>query len=197
MSDHVLEWLGAYRDGELHGSRLQQVEAHLAECEICQRELEALENITSWLQEAPAAEFTSPERFAAQVHLRLPYSKPAPSSRNLLEVGWWMIPVGLLAAWGFIATTYLVNDLLSFATNFGWLSGVSDWLWSGAPAAANWSMRLAQAGVLSGRSLELAVSTESFTRTALPQIGLQIAIALLYLSWVAIWWAHYRRQLTG
>lgn len=196
MSDHVIEWLSPYWDGELHGSRLQQVEAHLAECEICQKELEALENITGWLQEAPTAEFTSPERFAAQVSLRLPHSKPAPSKRNVLEVGWWMIPVGLLAVWGFVATTFLVHDLLSVATNLGLLSSVSDWLGSGAPAAANLSIRLAQAGILSGRSLDVAISTESFTRTVLPQITLQIAIALLYLSWVAIWWARHRRQLS-
>jgi anti-sigma factor RsiW len=197
MSDHVMEWLGPYWDGELHGSRLEQVEAHLAECEICQRELEALENITGWLQEAPTAEFTSPERFAAQVSLRLPHSKPAPSRRNVLEVGWWMIPVGLLAVWGFVATTFLVNDLLSLANNVGLLSSGSDWLWPDASAVASWSIRLARAGILSGRSLDLAISTESFTRTALPQIALQMAIALVYLSWVATWWARHRRRLAG
>ena len=30
MSKHVSEWLNAYHDGELHGSQLHQVEAHLA-----------------------------------------------------------------------------------------------------------------------------------------------------------------------
>ena len=35
-------------------------------------------------------------------------------------------------------------------------------------------------------------STETFTRTSLPQISLQVSIALLYLSWIAIWWARRR-----
>ena len=33
MSKHVIEWLNAYLDGELRDSQVQQVEAHLVECE--------------------------------------------------------------------------------------------------------------------------------------------------------------------
>ena len=52
MSNHVTEWLNAYLDGELHGSRLQHVEAHLAECDACQAELESLERLSSLLQKS-------------------------------------------------------------------------------------------------------------------------------------------------
>lgn len=194
MSDHVIEWLNAYLDGELHGSRLQRVEAHLAECEACQMELNSLESLSGFLQEAPTPQFISPERFAAQVSLRLPHSKPVASGKKVLEIGWWMIPVGLLAAWIFFSTTFLVNDILSAANNLGLLTGVSDGLGFIAPNAASWSARLGQIGILSGNSLDLAISTETFTRTTLPQIILQIAIALLYLSWIAIWWARHRLE---
>ena len=40
MSDHVIDWLSAYLDGELKGGRLQRVEEHLAGCRACREELE-------------------------------------------------------------------------------------------------------------------------------------------------------------
>jgi hypothetical protein len=56
------------------------------------------------------------------------------------------------------------------------------------------SATLGQLGLLSGNSLNWAETTEIFTRLSLPQIGLQISIALLYLSWIAIWWARHTRH---
>jgi predicted anti-sigma-YlaC factor YlaD len=197
MSKHITEWLSAYLDGELPGSRVYQVEAHLAECDVCQAELESWERLSGLLQEVPAPEFTPPERFAAQVSLRLPHQKTATSRKKILEVGWWMIPVGLLATWIFMSTSFLVSDILSTANTLGWLTGLSDWLVFGSSNQAYWSSTLGQFGVLSSNTLDLAASTETFTRTSLPQISLQVSIALLYLSWIAIWWARHQRQALG
>lgn len=194
MSKHVTELLNTYLDGELHGSRLHQVEDHLAECEACQAEFDALQGVSQLLHEVPTPDFTPPERFAAQISLRLPHSKPVTSARKALEIGWWMIPVGLLAAWVFINTAFLVNDMLSVANNFGLLTSVSDWMAFGTSNLAIWSTTLGQFGVLRGNTLDFAISTETFTRTSLPQLILHISIALLYLSWIAIWWARHRRQ---
>ena len=194
MSKHVTELLNTYLDGELHGSRLHQVEDHLAECEACQAEFDALQGVSQLLYEVPTPDFTPPERFAAQVSLRLPHSKPVTSARKALEIGWWMIPGGLLAAWVFINTAFLVNDMLSVANNFGLLTSVSDWMAFGTSNLAIWSTTLGQFGVLRGNTLDFAISTETFTRTSLPQLILHISIALLYLSWIAIWWARHRRQ---
>ena len=197
MSKHVTELLNTYLDGELHGSRLHQVEDHLAECEACQAEFDALQGVSQLLHEVPTPDFTPPERFAAQVSLRLPHSKPVTSARKALEIGWWMIPVGLLAAWVFINTAFLVNDMLSVANTFGLLTSVSDWMAFGTSNLANWSTTLGQFGVLRGNTLDFAISTETFTRTSLPQLILHNSIALLYLSWIAIWWARHRRQEQG
>lgn len=197
MSNHVTEWLNAYLDGELQGSRLDQVETHLAECQSCQAELESLDRLSVLLQEVPEPEFTPSERFAAQVGLRLPHSKPATSRKKVLEIGWWMIPVGLLATWIFINTSFWVRDVLSVADSFGLLTGISDWIILDTWNTAGWSARLGQFGVLSGTALDFVVSTEAITRASLPQISLQISIALLYLSWIAIWWARHRRQGHG
>ena len=51
---------------ELRSNRLQHVEAHLAECELCQAELKSLEGLSGLLHEVPAPSSRSSERFAAR-----------------------------------------------------------------------------------------------------------------------------------
>lgn len=194
MSEHVTEMLNAYRDGELRGDRLHRVEAHLAKCDVCLAELESLQGLSELLQELPIPAFAPPERFAAQVSLRLPPQRRAGSGRKFLEWAWWMIPVGVLATWAFMSTSFLVNDVLSAANSLGLLSSVSNWMIFGTSHMADWSNMLGQFGVLQGSILDLAEATEAITRMSLPQISLQVSMALLYLSWIAIWWTRQRRQ---
>lgn len=197
MPEHTSEWLNPYLDGELRGSRLRQVEAHLLECASCQAELDSLKRLSGWLSAAPAPEFTSTEHFAAQVSLRLPPRQTRMPRLKILEIGWWMIPVGLLCAWILINLSFLVGDVVSGATRLGLLTEASDWTVFGSSSPVYWSRLLAQAGILRGSSLNWASSIEALARTALPQITLQLWIALLYLSWLAIWWSRRRPHLAG
>ncbi len=200
MSSHVNEWLNAYHDGELHGNRLRFVEMHLAECELCQAELESLEGLSDLLHEVRAPEMISAERFAAQVNLRLPHSNKVVSGKKMSEFGWWMIPAGLLAAWVFVSTAFILSDVLSVAGNFGLLSSLSAWMTSGPANDVYVSTTIGQMGLLSANGLSWAEATETFTRISLPQIILQVSIALLYISWLAIWWVRHAlraRQETG
>ena len=197
MSKHVSEWLNAYHDGELRGSRLRAVEAHLAECDLCCAELESLESLSDVLHEVPAPEFTTTERFAAQVSLQLPHEQPRISRKQILEIGWWMMPVGLLAAWVFLATSTVLTDVLSAANQFGLLNSISNWMTSDTANEIYLSATLGQAGLLSGFSLNWAEATEAITRTSFTQLGLQISIALLYLSWIAVWWVRQVRRGPG
>jgi putative zinc finger protein len=197
MSNHVTEWLNAYFDGELTGSRLHQVEDHLAECEACQAELESLYSLSGLLQEVSAPGFSSPERLAAQVSLRLPHQPVVISRKQIIEFSWWTIPVGLLASWIFISTAFVIGDILSAASNLGLLSGISGWLGFGLSNDVYLSTTIGQLGLLSGNGLNWAEATETFTRMSLPQIIMQVSIALLYLSWIAIWWTRHQRQQPG
>jgi len=197
MSNHVTEWLNAYLDGELKGKRLHQVEEHLAECEACQAEFDSLQGVSSLLQEVPAPVLVSHERFVAQVNLQLSQRRKAPTRRKLLEVGWWMAPVGLLMAWIFISTTILIGDMVSVAENFGLLDDGTALLSSNTLDNSYWTSTLGQAGVLKDENLRWAESTESYTRNVLPQFVWQVSIAILYLAWIAIWWARHTRQGHG
>ena len=196
MSNHITEWLNAYLDGELKGKRLHQVEEHLAECDACQAEFESLQGISSLLQEVPAGEFIANETFVSQVNLLLP-QRPVVSTRHkVLEFGWWMVPVGLLTIWIFISTTILVSDVVSATNNFGLLDNVN-LLASDTSNNAYWTSTLGQFGLLQGDNLQWAETTESISRNLIPQIVLQVSIALLYLTWIAIWWARRMRQGNG
>lgn len=194
MSDHVSEWLNAYLDGELQGGRLHQVQAHLAECDACRAELESLQSLSALLHDVPAGEFTANERFVSQVNLLLPQKQIATPRRQLLEAGWWLIPIGLLAAWIFLSTTVLVSDMLSAANKFGLLDSNTALLVSGPSAGTYWTSMLGQVGLLEGEVLGWAQRTEGFTRNVLPQFIWQVSIALLYLTWIAVWWARRRQQ---
>ena len=194
MSDHVTEWLNAYFDGELSNGRLRQVEKHLAECETCRMELELLHRLSGLLQEAPEPEVPSPERFAAQVNLLLPQKRTAPPQHSLFEIGWWMIPVGLIAAWVFIGTASLLSDMVGTAKHAGLLNNTVASFISSSPGTPDLTSTLGAFGVLQGNSLRFAEMTESFTRDWFPQIVLQASVAVLYLAWIAVWWARHTRQ---
>jgi predicted anti-sigma-YlaC factor YlaD len=196
MSDHILEQLGAYLDGELNNREHQKVEKHLEECAICQEEYASLESLSSILSEAPLPDFPSPKDFSANVALHLPRKSIAPTRSKVLEISWWMAPIGLLTAWIFIITTNLIGEILGAANSFG-LVNISDLLGSSSSTQASWSATLSSFGLLGGSNLQWAQILESFIRTTVPQMIFQISIAILYLSWMAIWWARHTRQEFG
>lgn len=194
MSDHILELLGAYLDGELQGGQLRKVETHLEQCQSCQEEFRSLQDLSAMLHSTQATELPTPERLLAKVALRLPRTPVKPMSHRALEFSWWLAPVGLILIWIFLSTTFLVNNVVTTANELGLLSSASATLAFGSPVEAFWAGTLGQFGLLAGNSLQWAEATEAFTRTTLPQITWQVSIALLYLSWMAIWWARHTRQ---
>ncbi|MEW6404885.1 MAG: zf-HC2 domain-containing protein [Chloroflexota bacterium] len=197
MSEHVQEMLSAYLDGELRGSHLHRVEEHLAECQSCREELKSLQALSGLLKDVPAPEFMPQERFVAEVNLRLPRKTPSGTKRKAQDAGWWMIPVGLLAAWALISAVGLFGDVLSTAREFGLLNSAPQWLVPDSSTGAVWSGRLGDVGLLRGDSLEWVERTEAFTRSTLPSLIWQVSIGFLYLGWFAIWWARHTRQERG
>jgi anti-sigma factor RsiW len=197
MTEHVTAWLGAYHDGELHGHRRRQVEAHLAECATCRTELESLRALSALLQESPVAvEITSPERFVANVGLRLPRRPEQPAWQRALEAGWQLAPVGLLGAWTFAHAVFIVAGAVLFALRLGLGGDLVAWL----PQTAHQSTWLGEALSLSNAGLSDVgrIALQLLGRggplgwgTMLHLVSL-VVIGLLYWSWLASWWA--RRQ---
>jgi predicted anti-sigma-YlaC factor YlaD len=197
MTEHVTTWLGAYHDGELGGRRLRQVEAHLAHCAKCCAELESLRALAALLQESPAAEnLTSPERFVAQVGLRLPRRPERPAWQRVLETGWRLVPLGLLGTWAFVQTVFVVAGVVLVALRMGLGGDVA----AGLLPAAQQGLWPSAIFSLSGASLNdvdrmmlrlLSHGGPLGWGIMLNLIAL-VVIGLLYWSWLVSWWA--RRQ---
>ncbi|MCP4540966.1 MAG: hypothetical protein GY832_27845 [Chloroflexi bacterium] len=196
---HMTAWLGAYHDGELRGLRLQKVEAHLAHCEVCRAELAELQALTTLLQISPAPEtLLQPDRFAAQVGLRLSRRPAQPTWRRALEVGWRLTPVGLLGTLVFVQAALLVSGVILRALQFG----------LGSDVIASWLPATQQ-----GSWLTTALNLSSVNLNGLAQMASQllsnggplgwglmlnlasiVVIGLLYLSWMASWWARQQHN---
>jgi anti-sigma factor RsiW len=199
MSEHVTTWLGAYHDGELGGRRLRQVEEHLADCATCRAVLERLRALGALLQESPPAEdLMPPERFVAQVGLRLPRRPARPAWQRALHTGWRLMPAGLLGAWAFVQAVFVVAGLVLTALRLGLGGEVAASLLP-TPQGTPW---LAQVFALSGAGLNDVVQVMArLLKAGGPlgwgvtlNLGSLIAIGLLYWSWLASWWAHRQRR---
>ncbi len=197
MTEHITAWLAAYHDGELRGLRLRQVETHLAHCETCRTELKALQALTALLQESPVAEvITSPDRFVAQVGLRLPRRPVQPAWQRTLEAGWRLAPVGLLGAWAFGQTVFFVAGIVTGALRMG----LGGYVVAGLLPAAQQGLWLSEIFSLSnvglndtGRIILQMLSNGGPLGWGITlHLALSAVIGLLYCSWLASWWA--RRQ---
>ena len=197
MTEHVTTWLGAYHDGELRGLRLRQVEAHLVQCATCRADLERLRALAALLQESPAAEnLTPPERFVAQVGLRLPRRPERPAWQRALEIGWQLAPLGLLGAWVFVQAVFTMAGAVLIALRMGLGGDVV----AGLLPASQQGPSLSEIFSLSGASLGdvgqivlqlLSIRAPLGWGFTLNLVSL-VVIGLLYWSWLASWWA--RRQ---
>jgi anti-sigma factor RsiW len=187
MNEHVSAWLEAYHDGELDGRRLRQVETHLADCAACRAELDRWQALSTLLQASPAASrLTPPERFVAQVGLRLPRHPAQPLSDRAVSLGWRLAPVGLLGAYAILQAVFIVTAIVMLALRLG-----------GEPArqSAAWFNRLGTGlNDLAPIGLPVLDSVLSINWGVVLYMGLMAVIGLLYWSWLATWWVRQHQR---
>jgi predicted anti-sigma-YlaC factor YlaD len=185
MNGHITKWLAAYHDGELRGRRLAQVENHLAECADCQAELNQLQALSSLLGEAPEApNLTSPDRFSAQVGLRLarqPQQKPDRINRP----GWvWtVLPIALVIGLAFLKVVQLVSGSLSIAQMFGY---------GEAAVSRLTSTPVQSSGLFTQISASLIDLGIPFSPQILIGLILPAILAVAYMLWLIVWGLNQR-----
>jgi hypothetical protein len=192
MNDHVIQWLEAYHDGELKGSRAQHVEAHVAGCESCRKELENIQMLSALLTSAPTANnLISPETFVAQVGLRLPRKPEATTWQRIYRSGWRLAPFGILATWAFLQAAIFVTGLFNLGLQIipggdqiaGLLSPQSGLTLAEGLTASNLSLfNLGKFG------LDFLWDGSILGWFPTLSLGLTILVGMLYLSWLASWW---------
>ncbi|HAL16292.1 MAG TPA: hypothetical protein DCP32_05940 [Anaerolineaceae bacterium] len=192
MNGHVLDYLGAYLDGELNLHRRQRVEAHLKECAICRSEFEGLQQVSHLLQTAPAPDFLPAEQFTGRLALQLPRREPTEKPAKLVSLLWWLVPAVLLIAWFFIQTLLSVNGVISVMNQANLVEDTARFF-SQSSSPSLWFSTVID---LFGSSLD---GTQISALMFLDRLGAlradifgqfiwQAAIALLYLTWLAVWW---------
>ena len=190
MREHITHWLGAYHDGELQGARLRQVEAHLAVCEECQAELDALQDLSALFKATTEDEkFLPADRFAANLALRLP-RREAPANRDRPAFpGGWLVPVGLLLAWVLVDTTLSLSSAAALALDTGLFGSLP----TGAAVEMSWfgaAMNLIgnQLGGAGLAILALINDANVLLARALAPLIPQALIAAGYFGWLLAWW---------
>ncbi len=190
MPDHKFELLNAYLDGELTSAQCQNLESHLEDCPECQAELESLASLAGMLAEAPLPIFTEPEQFAADLAPKLPRQPKAraASARIIFNEKWWLMPVGLLLVWGVFSAVTWGSTFMGAVNIFGLDTDLS--LRSSISASA----LLGQIGLIKPDVLAWLIPSEAFLRQFFSQLGWQLSFAMLYLSFMALWWAQNNRS---
>lgn len=195
MSQHVTQWMQAYLDGELHSQRLQEVEAHLRDCAACQQEAASLRKLSALLQSVPRpARRAIPERFAAQVGLRLPRSPEQPAWQRAARRGWQAAPLGIIAAWAFLQAALFMAGLLQNL-------GLAQMLAPAGTGYRAWSGTSGALGMLGSGLWEIVRQGAPWLESGEPLLGLlglELGITLLVAAslwaWLAGWWVAQRRK---
>jgi len=186
--------LSAYLDGELHGTRLQEMKLHLAACEACRNELEELRLVSDLLQADPLPEFMPAGRFASNLVLNLPRRTMRDLPAKPASLAWWLVPAGLLAAWSFIQTVFTLTGVVTAARLTGLLGQAAQWLNGGQETvwfAAVSSLFGSQVGAVQP-TLSLLNTLNVYSVDLLDGFLWQALIVLLYWGWLSIWW--FRRR---
>jgi hypothetical protein len=183
MSDHVNQWLNAYHDGELRARKQAQVEEHLAVCPECQAELEQLKQLSTVLQTAPLPQMsTSPEQFAIQVGKLLPRQSPQPAPvKRQFSWAWNLVPVGALAAIGFLQSVSMVAGLLTWIERLGISQQSVSWLLPEQPVSPSIIQQIS--------SLALGWGL-TFNTSIMVNLVLPLMLGAFYLLWLLIWWTN-------
>jgi anti-sigma factor RsiW len=204
-TDQVVEWLGAYLDGELSAERRAWVEGHLPGCPTCRAELEALRSLRNLLQSAPEPAPRQSATAYAQALIDRLSQHPRANASPPLPPAIRYAPLGIFAAWAFFQAVVWVAKVAQIGLLF--LPGGTALL--GAPAeptlpaasgAAAWLT-----GVLRLTSLTTLMDEIAWALRALPSpapvILLELALAalmvFLMLAWLAGVWALRRSAAHG
>ena len=113
-------------------------------------------------------------------------------------MSWRLVPIGLLAAWAFVQTVFIVAGMVQMALWAGFGGDVAAGLLSGSEGG--WPLsdlfRLSEVGLRDAGQILLEFVRGGGPLGWAPAIYavLLVLIGLLYWSWLASWWALHKRS---
>jgi anti-sigma factor RsiW len=182
MNGHIDRWLEPYLDGELTLSQKQQVESHLARCSDCRERLSQAQSLSSLLREAPpATELKTERQFVAEIGLQLDRRPDrGPHPLPIGQLAWLLIPVGSCLIFVFFQTQFVMGLLIQF------VPGLKEITLS--QTAFLPVLPFSLPGPVSGLVALIGIFNLFDWNWLTSLIGLG-CISLLYLGWLASWWA--------
>jgi hypothetical protein len=195
MPEHVTDLLGAYLDKELRGTSLHRVQNHIEQCEQCRAKLDEMQELSALLRESPAQDFLPTERFIANLTLKLPRQTTPRQTRKTADLGWWLIPIGVIGAWLFVQLTLTLTSWVMIATDLGLLGDSLAWFNIGnATRQATWFNLLVNLVGSPAENLSFLNRVDLFLQDFSKHYIWQTALGLLYLTWLARWWLAHKKQ---
>jgi anti-sigma factor RsiW len=194
MHEEMRSLLNAYLDGELHGKRLLEMRTHLTQCESCRNELKDLQLVSDLLKAAPVPEFMPANRFISNLTLGLPRRASRDLSPKSGYLAWWLVPAGLLGAWFFVQTAFILTNVLTAAQTTGLLGQAAAWLGGGQQMTWFAAMTSFAGPRVSGLQPALSVVNNLDILSVNLLVGFlwQALIVLLYWGWLVAWWLRRR-----
>lgn len=195
MPEHVTDLLGAYIDEELRGTSLRRVQKHLDHCAECRASLDEMRELSALLREAPAQDFLPTERFVANLTLKLPRQTTPVQTRKAAELGWWLIPIGVIGAWIFVQLTLGLTNWVMLAADLGLLGDSLAWFTAGnATRQATWFNLLVNLVGSPAENLSFLNQVDLFLQDFANHYIWQTALGMFYLAWLARWWLGQKKQ---
>lgn len=200
MSEHVNQLLHAYHDGELPEWQVDQVAAHLAECEPCREELNGLRQLSDLLQTMPDMEGVIDSKdFVRQVQRKLD-SRPRPSNwQRGFRMSWQLAPLGMLLVLVFVQTTLQLNNLVTLLGLFGGdqVENSVALLQSRMPAGLPVSLPNYGLNAVRGLPWGSIGIGALFGFDLTFNLTLPTMISLLAVSWLTGWWVAQQNNKTS
>ena len=195
---HPTAWLGAYLDGELNEALRGQIETHLATCPDCQREMEDLRQLSTLLHTGPLPPSAQSDADFTRAVVERATRPVPPLWQRGLAAGWRYAPLFLFAGWAFFQAVQWVSTALLIGLR---LTPAGQALPpSGGAPQDNLLLSLLRTslpGDLTGPTLEGLSWLAPFDPLALLNLVVLTVLALLFLSWLASWWAYHQAQDAG
>jgi len=117
-------------------------------------------------------------------------------------MGWRLVPAGLLGAWAFVQTVFIVAGVVQAV---GWmgLGGDVTARWLPASQGGLWLSELFSISAAANLSEVVAIMLRLLSNggplgwTVTSFLLLLVVIGLLYWSWLASWWVRRQRHQVG
>lgn len=189
MNQHIETWIDAYLDGELNEKQISKFEKHLETCPECLVMIEEREKLSNLLQGYDLPEPYKPvNQFVHDINLLLPREQTPLIRKHRTGGSWLLISIGLLIILTFTQVINLLSNLFLLIPGADRVLDQAATIPAFLQSAVPWlQLFFEQWFTFSGWGFFYV----SLTFTSIALTGL---LSLIYLSWLAFWWANQLNQ---